>query len=337
MTDTPPSPPVSVKRKTPSSKYKLLGIAALILSIAAIIIAALAWRQLSIINLSNNKQAMQQQTMIARLNKKIAQIQPAIKTNQQNISQLMTQTTQTTRQQAVAEAAYLIRLAHVHLVTDNNIRTAIRLLKLAKQRLQTITTPLATQFKVAIDKDISTLSAMPTVDLANVIIQLDKLSERISDLPAQPKLAVSPSDSSADATTSSEHWWDKTKHNLYGLKNLFIIRHIDNKKIPLISPQQIIFLKENVRLKLSQAEWALLHQQPEIYQQSLTIAAQWLSKFDQNQPAVEPIVKKIQALALMNIKPKLPTLQSLKILSSLSSPTKKSTDTESSNKENMES
>lgn len=312
------SPPTKTKQNSTSFVSRLLIGITFIASITAIVIAVLAWEQLSTIHSNTNAAVSQQQNKVSEIGQTLDKVQTSISENQKNISQLIAQASNTTTQQGIAEATYLIRLAHVHLMIDDNITLALQLLKIAEQRLQTITSVTATHLKSSISEDISALSAVPKVDLPNIITQLNQISEEVNQLPVQHKSSPKPTTSNT-VTTTSEHWWDKTKHNLSGLKNLFIIRHIDSEKIPLISPQQIIFLKENVRLKLSEAEWATLHQQPTIYQESLTMAAKWLNEYGQNQPAIKPIVKKIQALALINIKPQIPALKSLKTLSSLSS------------------
>ncbi len=325
MTTTSSSkPPIKSKQKSTASKHSIISLIAFILGIIAIVIAALAWQQTSSVQSTLDNRATQLQQSIAALKAELKQVQSnlqnAITANQKNISQLMSQGGDTAQQQAIGEAGYLIRLAHLHLTMDKNIHLGIKLLKLAAEQLDTVTTPAATRLKVAIAHDVATLSAVPQINTINLLTQLDRLSDEIAKLPTQSQMSPQ-STTSPSPTTPPQHWWGKVKHNLGALKQLFIIRHFDKPIAPLLMPQQVIFLKDNIRLKISQAQWAVLHRSTKLYRQSLNLAVQWLNQYDQNQPATEQIIKKLQALAIINITPDIPTsLKSLQVLNSLSSP-----------------
>ncbi len=88
--------------------------------------------------------------------------------------------------------------------------------------------------------------------------------------------------------------WKKIKDNWGGLKNLFVIRHINNDASPLLEPNQIFFLKENLQLKLTQAQWALLNRDASFYQNSLNSAIQWLSNYGFSQTEKIDIIKQRQ-------------------------------------------
>ena len=286
-----------LKKESSSLKYWLINGMVFFLALAALVLAIVAWK---VINHTHAEATQLNQTLI--------QIQATVTENQKNIAQLMTQTSNPSAQQAIVEAAQLIQQAHIYLMIDGNVALAIQLLNLATQRLQPIATTAAIQLKSAMDQDIAALSAVPQVNIASIIMQLNQLSESVHQLSISPQPATRIS--TMTRTIPTDHWWSK-------LKKLFIVRHLDTQKAPLMNPQQFLFLQENVRLKLFQAEWAVLHRQPTIYQESLIMAAQWLSEYVQNQPAADSIVKKIQSLEAINIKPSLPTLTSLSVLTSL--------------------
>ena len=314
-----PKPPVKTKRKSIAPKHQqMISVIALAVAIIALISAAFAWQQIASVQSSNDSHAMRLEQSVLQLKQALgknqATLQDAIAANQKNIAQLMSQGGDNTTQQALGEARYLIRLAHLNLTMDNNVKLAITLLKMAKQRLAPISTPIATRLKNAIAHDVATLSAMPQINITDLLTQLDNISNQIAMLPTQPQL--SPQTKTPVTTQSTApHWWDRLKHNLGGLKRLFIVRHFDKPIAPLLMPQQAVYLKDNIRLKLSQAQWAVLHRAPQLYRQSLNLAVQWLNQYNQNQPATVHIIKKLQALAMIDINPEIPTtLQSLKAL-----------------------
>jgi len=305
--------PTETKHK-PSPKYSALAFSALILSVVAFLFAAFIWQQQD--SIRSNTAPLKQK--LAQLTSTLQQTQADIATSQKRIAQLMSQNGNPD-QQATNEASYLVRAANLHLTT-RNVNSSIQLLQMAKQRLETVITPAAGRLKSAIAHDITTLSALPQLDVGNLLAQLDQLSQQIASLPTN--LQMSPQTvSKTNNDTAATTWWGKVKRNLGGLKRLFIIRRLDKPMAPLLNPQQIVFLKENLRLKLSQAQWAVLHNQPKLYQQSVNIAIQWLKEHAQNQPATQDIIKKLQALAIINISPPLPTtLKSVNALNSKPSP-----------------
>ena len=299
-TSFPKPPPVKTKRKS-AAKYLVISFAALIVAVAALMWSAIAWQQLDGIHTAMSKNTTQVEQTLSTFKQSLQQTQTTVATQQKNIAQLMSQAGDDLTQQAMGEATYLIRLAHLQLSVDNNITLATKLLTMAKQRLVNVTTPTGIRLKLAIEHDMTTLSNTSQLNITNLFFQLDQLSQQVSQLPTQPQQL--PPTKTPASTQPGKSWWDNVKHNLSGLKDLFIIRHVDRHVTPLIGPQQTIFLKENVRLKISQAQWAILHHDTTLYQQSLTTAAKWLAEYNQNQPATETIIKNLQSLALIDINP----------------------------------
>lgn len=321
-----PKPPIKTKCKLTTPKHHIISIIALAIAIVAIIIAAFDWKQMNAVQSNTNMRITQSQQSILEFKKKIAQnqlaLQNAISVNQKNISQLLNQGGDSTTQQATAEAIYLIRLAHLNLTMDNNIKLGITLLKMAKQRIDSVTTPATTRLKVAIAHDVATLSTVPQINVTNLLVELDSISNQIAMLPTRSQMSFQAKKSMTTQNTS-HHWWDKVRHNLIGLKKLFIVKHFDKPIAPLLMPQQTIYLKDSVRLKISQAQWAVLHRSPKLYRQSLNLAVQWLNQYNQNSLEAQQIIKKLQALATIAITPKIPaTLKSLIVLNALSIPNK---------------
>jgi len=318
-----PKPPIKTKRKSKTSKQIVISIFAITLAVIAIVIAIFSWQQVTSMQSIVHSQKNQFQQSMSELKKEVlasqSKLQDAISLNQKNISQLMSQGGDTAMEQSMGEASYLIRLAHLNLTMDNNIPLATKLLKMAALRLDNVNTSSGKRLKAAIEHDLATLSASPQVDRINLLVKLDRVSDEIANLPTRRQIASQPTKPIPESS-SSQHWWSKVKHNLSGLKQLFIVRHFDKPTAPLLMPQQVIFLKDNIRLKITQAEWAVLHRSPKLYRQSLNTALQWLNQYNQNEPATQQVIKKLQALALIDITPQTPsTLKSLQMLNSLSS------------------
>ena len=324
-----PNPAHKIKNKPQRIPYVINAIS-LLLAIVSILAVSYVWPRLerSLSNVNNHVTALQQALM--QFEKEVEQntlkTQTVLSTNQKNLSQLMSQSGDTSGQQAMAESAYLIRLAHLHLTLDNNTNLAIQLLKMASERIDTITSSLATRLKIAIAHDIATLSAIPQIDVPNLMGQLDQVSAQIAALPIRPKNSSPAATTPASLSFKADTWWDHLKGNLAGLKKLFVVRYFDNSIEPLLTPAQSAYLKENIQLKIYQAQWAILHHSERLYRESLTIAVQWLNQYGDNDPAVEKITTKLQSFSLIDITPQIPsTLESFDTLTAPTSPHKDQT------------
>lgn len=283
-----------------------------ILVIAVIALSIIIWDRL---NTAQLKQSVFQ--VRTELQQMQTQVQRDIAANRNKITQFIHQAGKTTLQQALVKATYLIWLAHVQLMIDNNPTLAIRLLKIAQQSLQSLpldTVPFLTQ---AINQDVVALSDVPKINILELSDRLAQLKLEIDNLLVQSKV-IPPKESDTTSPFPTTQWLEKIKYSyLGGLKNLFVIRRIDHPPFPLSEPRQILFLKENLQLKLVEAQWALFNRNSLLYQKSLKTAVQWLADYSSNQPELAEIIKKIQALAVIDITPVMPTLQSLQTINRL--------------------
>lgn len=301
-------------------KQQPLNVIAIILAIIAIVFAALAWQQYGTLHHAVSTHSTQLQQSVTQLKTDFDQYQQqsqmAISETQKNLTTLNNQLSDTSTLPILTEVSYLIRTADLQLSMQNNVAEAIQLLKMAAQRLQPLTQPTVQGLKDAVNHDVDALSAIPQINVSDLIDQIDEISKQVSKLELQSPTAITTNNPTAPVPAASS-WWDKIKNNLGGLKNLFIVNHVDDAAILPPNPQQFILLKENIRLKLSQAQWALICSQKKVYQQSLHMVAQWLTQVGQSQPDISEVVKKLEALAIIDIKPSTPALQSVQALSAL--------------------
>lgn len=222
------------------------------------------------------------------------------------------------REWVLAEAEYLIRLAEFSLTFQSNVPVAVKLLTLADQHIKSLADPSMLPLRQALANDITTLNAIPDVDTTGLITKLNALSLEIAQLPVIPSQAISTqtADVMQQSMVKQQSLWHKFWANIsQSLKNVVIIRR-QTAITPLLSPQQQAYLIENVRLQIAQAQWAVLHQQPAIYQQSLIQAIQWLKDyFVQSSNSTQSVISALENLQTVTIKPTVPDLSvTLKLL-----------------------
>ena len=256
----------------------------------------------------------------ADLQQSQAQMQESINANQVDIAQLSQRFSQTAAEKNITEAGYLIRLANIHLLIEKDSSVALQLLKMAQQQLESLSEGKLVFLKEAINQDVAILSTIEPVALTKLSDQLDQLKTEVNNLPLFPtRQSPEITPKRTEFVAERKNWWERLKYNLSGLKKLFVIQqHIDHLISPLLEPQKSLFLTQNIQLKLIQAQWALINRNSSLYQKSLKTAIQRLSEYDSDQTEIAALIRKIQALAAVDIKPTLPSLRSFQSLTTIS-------------------
>lgn len=214
----------------------------------------------------------------------------------------------------LAEAEYLVNSALFNLQIEKNPQVASQILQAADEKIQQLNQVSLLPARQALASDIAALNAVPMVDLPGIIVQINALSNQLETLPRMQKVA----DNAAAKTMThplpaTASWQDKTKAVLVAigenLRSLVVIRHEAPNAIPLLPPDQYAYLITNIQTQLTMAQWAALHQQPKIYQQSLQQAKIWITRyFSPDTSAVKAILQRLQELAQVDIAPDLPDL-----------------------------
>ena len=307
-----PKPPVKPIRKT--STYQLTTIVFVsissILAIIAIILALFNFNGASTLNseLDQTRQTYQQQ--ISQIKQDQATFEyrytDQINKNTANLEQLLKQTTNLSAEQAKGQANYLIYLAQLKLQFSSDTPAAIELLELAQHQIANFHTPDAEELKQRLKQDIQVLQKVPKINKPQLLATLDDIMIKIKKIPLIPDVLTKTSPRSQPTKQESvkHDWWQKTKDSLSKLKSFIIIRRIDNPSAIALSPDQKLLVKQSILLKLSQAEWALLNNQPDIYYRSLTAAKAMLSNINASGGVGTEISQQIKQLLSVSLTPK---------------------------------
>lgn len=181
----------------------------------------------------------------------------------------------------LAESEYLVRMAGRKLWLEHDIISAITLLGNADERIKALNDPSLMPIRKALAEDITRLKGMPRVDREGLTLKLAALSDQIELLPLS---TVSMPQAKAEAdqavSTNPDEWQNNLKKNWVKFTENFItIRRRDGAVEALISPQQEIFLRENLKTKLLQAQLAVYREQQALYTDSLDKAQRWLTQY----------------------------------------------------------
>jgi uroporphyrin-3 C-methyltransferase len=204
---------------------------------------------------------------------------------------------------SLAEAEYLVRLAHQRLLLAADVRSALALLVSADSIVQELDDAELHPLRSALASDIAALRAVPEFDLEGSWLRIRAIANQIDNLMLfkLPKRAVPPSQSAPAAD-----WQGRLEHGLQAaatrLSNYLVIRRRETPYQPLMDPQWEQLVRQNLRMLLEQGQTALLAGNEVLYQQSLMSARRWVKEFfafdEAGVVALEKELEALQGLAI---------------------------------------
>lgn len=181
----------------------------------------------------------------------------------------------------LAEADYLVKLAGRKLFLEQDAESATLLMENADQRIAELNDPSLTPLRKAMAHDITQLKAIPFIDKDGLVLKLISLQQWVDQLPLAN--AILPETAQAEQASVSKDITDWQSNLMSSLKafgeNFITFRVRDGQAVPLLSPQQHFYLRENLKAKLETAIKAVYGEQQEVYHTALTTAKQWSETF----------------------------------------------------------
>ncbi|URL06830.1 uroporphyrinogen-III C-methyltransferase [Avibacterium sp. 21-595] len=277
----------------------------------------------------------QDQSKIAQLaqtsqstNEKLIALEKMVEIKEQQISALQNQVNTLSNAQKAAqpndwllsEADFLLNNALRKLVLDNDVDTAISLLKVADETLSKVSDPRVINVRSAINSDLKQLLSVNNIDQNAIMQHLSQLANNVDELSVLNVNFDEPNENNDKLSGSWDDWKENAEKSATSFLNHFIRitpKNADNKA--LLAPNQDIYLRENIRLRLQLAIMAVPRQQNDLYKQSLETVASWVrSYFDTNTEVVQNFLKEVDELAEQSIYVDVPTqLTSLNLLDKL--------------------
>lgn len=224
----------------------------------------------------------------------------------------------------LAEVEYLLRLASQRLLVEGDVKSAQVLLVNADQVLQSIDDYSLLKVREALQQDLVRLRALPELDLNGAYLQLAALIGQIEQLPSMPvdpfaaqetaldAVPEMPAEEVSEATdidsllTHAEGFALQAWQGFAGLYRINSDR--DQPVQVLMTPNEEIYLRQNLRLMLEQAQLALLQGRQPVYDHALEKAQRWVQRHFQRQAVTEAMVAQLQELAALQVNPQLPEI-----------------------------
>ena len=184
---------------------------------------------------------------------------------------------------ALAEIEYLLVLAGHKLALEQDVAGALAALTAADTRLTGLALPGAEQAQAGLRADMARLGALEQADLGGLGLYLSDLIQRVDALPLRASATFEPAAAPGAAPEGARGFFAAVWREL---KSLVIVRREDEAERPRLLPDQVYFLRANIKLELANARLAVFNRDTDNLRASLTRIQDWLGEhFDTDDSA----------------------------------------------------
>jgi uroporphyrin-3 C-methyltransferase len=181
-------------------------------------------------------------------------------------------------ERVLAEVEQILLAGSQQLQLAGNLKAALIALESADSRLQRADSAQFTGLRRAIARDIERLKSAPFVDVVGMSVRLDALAHQVDAMPlamyerpVEEPAKPAPSHEAALVRVAREAWQD--------LRSLVRIQRVESSEVPLVSPEQQYFLRENLRLRLLSSRIGLLARDETSFKADVRSAQEWLKRY----------------------------------------------------------
>ena len=240
-------------------------------------------------------------------------------------------------ERALADVEQALNIAEQHLQLAGNVPAALSALQSADNCLAGLDQARFLPLRKQIARDIERLRALPLADVTSMAIQIETVIGRIDKLPLAYERAI-PTEKARSAEVARNKKANKNKRNtssqsepvqsaaadtkatpnvaarFFGdlwdeFRELIRIERLDSTDQSLLAPNQAIYLRENLRLRLLSARLALLQRDGRLFAEDINQSIVWLNRhFDTKSKAVAELISELRKIETAQLSMTLPTL-----------------------------
>lgn len=200
----------------------------------------------------------------------------------------------------LAEADYLVKLAGKKLYLEEDVKSAIMLLKSADLRIADLADPSLLPVRALITKDIQTLQQINDVASTSIALTVSALIAQVNTLPLDTLKLPEPVVSQEKTTVSSNvsDWQANLKASWDSIVKDFISVEKRNAQVqPFMSTKQQWLAREELKFALLNAQNAILQNENALFIQSLQISLDTVViHYDLENQSVQAFMQSIQDL-----------------------------------------
>lgn len=251
----------------------------------------------------------------------IQHIQKDLQQQQKTLKQLQKQLSQRQHQTQLNRIRHWVRSAIVQLQTKRDRDNALTFLKQAQQTAYDIDTPQANDLQQALTNSITKLESVASVDTQPIYHQLRAIQIQAHKLAFVPDQFTGKLNQQYDnllkhkaspQNDADKTWWQRLWQKItHPLSKILVIEHHQQQAQPLLPDTAKGLIKLNIDQALSQAQWALLQQNPSVYHHNLQRTKKLLQTYYSPSDRRKALTKHIDDLYQKTIRPQLPNINHL--------------------------
>lgn len=313
MSSLPPSPPppdpqvlpatvpapleAGVLRPHPGSRAVTFALA--LLAGAALLSSVMLWQRLSAIQEQLARQSADtganaiEARALARQAQDIARDAAARQTvlearlsevalQRTQLEELMQSLSRSRDENLVVDIEAALRLAQQQTQLTGSPEPLLAALRSADQRIGRAAQPRLERVRQSITRDIERIRSAAVIDVPGLLTRLDDVVRQVDELPVANQVparttADAPRRTTAPATLP---WWERVRDAvLEDARSLVRVSRIDQPEAMLLAPEQAVFLRENLKLKLLNARLSVLARQNDAARADVAAANAALFKY----------------------------------------------------------
>jgi uncharacterized protein HemX len=204
---------------------------------------------------------------------------------------------------ALAEVEHLLIIASYNLQLGHDIATALSAMESADARLTGLSDSGVLSVREQLVADMNELRSINQADLSGLALYLSDLINRVDELALKENKV---SENSETKVESYEEEAKGIKHFFMlvfkELKSLVVITRDDNVSKARLLPDEVYFIKANLRLELANARFAVFNRDKENLHASIDYIQLWLNNyFDMSDAAVKNIYDSLSSMKKMEL------------------------------------
>lgn len=205
----------------------------------------------------------------------------------------------------LSEVDYLVKLAGRKIWLEQDVKTAVALLVAADQRIVEVNDYSLSGLRRALLEDINMLSSLPEYNPDSVILKLSSLERRVDGLKTDSvSMPESKNNRKSELSHNLNDWQENISKSWAAfLDDFVVVNKRDQRVDALLLPEQVWYLKANLRSELAKAEFAIYREQQEIYDIAMQDMKILLNTyFVANDPATKSFKNAINRLSKRKVK-----------------------------------
>lgn len=201
------------------------------------------------------------------------------------LEELMQSLSRSRDENLVVDIESAVRLAQQQAQLTGSVEPLLAALKSAEQRVTRAAQPRLTPLQRALARDVARIKATVLADTPALLVKLDELALLADDVPVGNALVPrrTPEALKRKEDESVSNWWARLGISVRDeIRSLVRVGRVETPEAALMSPEQVFFLRENLKLKILNARLGLLARQTDSARADLATASVSLSRYFDN-------------------------------------------------------